>query len=88
VIRHGVLAASRGGKVKTLLQSVAIGLFLLPPWALVRDLAWAVMLAAIVVGVATGVDYVGRALSLRRRSTPRVPASAAVAGAPPARRSA
>ena len=30
VIRHGVIAASRGGKVKTLLQAVAIGLFVLP----------------------------------------------------------
>ena len=30
VIRRGVLAASRGGKVKTLLQAVAIGLYLLP----------------------------------------------------------
>ena len=30
VIRHGVIAASRGGKVKTLLQAVAIGLYVLP----------------------------------------------------------
>jgi CDP-diacylglycerol--glycerol-3-phosphate 3-phosphatidyltransferase len=74
--------------VKTLLQAVAIGLFLLPPWAAVRDLAWVVMLAAIVVGVVTGVDYVGRALSLRRRAAPRVPAGAPIAAAPPRQRSA
>src|SRR5829696_4752638 len=30
VIRHGVIAASRGGKAKTVVQSVAIGLYLLP----------------------------------------------------------
>ena len=30
VIRHGVMPASRGGKVKTLLQGVAIGLLVLP----------------------------------------------------------
>ena len=30
VIRHGVMPASRGGKVKTLLQAVAIGLLVLP----------------------------------------------------------
>ena len=30
VIRHGVIPASRGGKVKTLLQAVAIGLYVLP----------------------------------------------------------
>ena len=30
VIRHGVIPASRGGKLKTLLQTVAIGLYVLP----------------------------------------------------------
>ena len=30
VIRHGVMPASRGGKVKTVLQAVAIGLYVLP----------------------------------------------------------
>jgi CDP-diacylglycerol--glycerol-3-phosphate 3-phosphatidyltransferase len=88
VIRHGVLAASRGGKVKTLLQAVAIGMFLLPPWTVLRDAAWAVMIAAIVVGTATGVDYVGRAMSLRRRATPRVASGTAIVSAPPSQRSA
>ncbi len=31
VIRSGVIPASRGGKLKTLVQSVAIGLFVLAP---------------------------------------------------------
>src|SRR5262249_11353947 len=31
VIRHGVIPASRGGKLKTLLQAVATGLFILIP---------------------------------------------------------
>jgi CDP-diacylglycerol---glycerol-3-phosphate 3-phosphatidyltransferase len=75
VIRHGVIAASRGGKVKTLLQTVAIGLFVLPPYAWLRDIAWVVMIAAIVVAVLTGLDYVGRALRLRRAAhAARVPA--------------
>ena len=30
VIRHGVIAASRGGKIKTVLQMIAIGLYILP----------------------------------------------------------
>lgn len=30
VIKHGVIPASRGGKLKTLVQAVAIGLFILP----------------------------------------------------------
>ena len=66
VIRHGVIPASRGGKLKTLLQAVAIGLFVLPHWDWLRDIAWPVMVAAIIVGVVTGVDYVGRAVRLRR----------------------
>lgn len=66
VIRHGVIPASRGGKLKTLLQAVAIGLFVLPHWAWLRDIAWVVMVAALIVTVVTGVDYVGRAVRLRR----------------------
>ena len=66
VIRHGVIPASRGGKLKTLLQAVAIGLFVLPPYVWLRDIAWTVMVAAIIVALATGVDYVGRAVRLRR----------------------
>ena len=30
VLRHGIIAASRGGKAKTLVQMIAIGLYLLP----------------------------------------------------------
>jgi len=71
VIRHGVLPASRGGKLKTLLQTVAIGLFVLPPWGWLRDAAWVVMIAAIVVALVTGADYVNRAITLRRTSRGR-----------------
>jgi CDP-diacylglycerol--glycerol-3-phosphate 3-phosphatidyltransferase len=70
VIRHGVIPASRGGKIKTLLQAVAIGLFVLIPalgsW--LTPIAWAFMVVAVVVALATGVDYVARALRLRRES--------------------
>ncbi len=67
VIRRGVIAASRGGKLKTLLQVVAICLSVLPatlsPPSIVREL---VMAAAVVVTVVTGVDYVQQAMRLRR----------------------
>jgi CDP-diacylglycerol--glycerol-3-phosphate 3-phosphatidyltransferase len=66
VIRHGVMAASRGGKVKTVVQAVAIGLYLLPIahfWGSVR---WWLMGVALIVTLATGVDYVARAVRLRR----------------------
>ena len=68
VIRHGVLPASWGGKVKTFLQAVAIGLFVLPLHGLLLWVAWAVMAAALAITVATGVDYVFRAWSLRQNS--------------------
>jgi len=65
VIRRGVIAASRGGKLKTLLQVVAIALYVLPgPPAAVREV---VMAAAVAVTVVTGIDYGVRAVRLRRR---------------------
>jgi CDP-diacylglycerol--glycerol-3-phosphate 3-phosphatidyltransferase len=68
VIRHGVIPASRGGKVKTLLQSVALGLYVLPLPTALHPFTLAVMLLALVVTYVTGVDYVLRALRLRRTS--------------------
>jgi CDP-diacylglycerol--glycerol-3-phosphate 3-phosphatidyltransferase len=70
VIRHGVIPASRGGKYKTFLQSVAIGLYLLPLDDALATLAAWVMGAALVLTVVTGVDYVARALALRRAAEP------------------
>jgi CDP-diacylglycerol--glycerol-3-phosphate 3-phosphatidyltransferase len=67
VIRHGVIPASRGGKTKTFVQTLAIGLYLLPLPAVVDPLLWTVMAAAVVLTVVTGVDYVARALRLRAR---------------------
>jgi CDP-diacylglycerol--glycerol-3-phosphate 3-phosphatidyltransferase len=70
VLRHGVIAASRGGKLKTLVQSVAIGFYLLPLGAWWPDMAvtrtrWTLMAAALALTVITGGDYVLRALRLR-----------------------
>ena len=77
VIRRGVIAASRGGKAKTLLQVIAISLYLLPatlsPPAIVRELF---MAAAVVVTVVTGVDYVVQAMRLRRSQSGRSEAAA------------
>jgi CDP-diacylglycerol--glycerol-3-phosphate 3-phosphatidyltransferase len=71
VIHRGVIAASRGGKAKTLLQVIAIALFVLPgPPVALRDL---VMAAAVIVTLATGVDYGVRAVRLRRRPMPGQP---------------
>ncbi|GFG76371.1 CDP-diacylglycerol--glycerol-3-phosphate 3-phosphatidyltransferase [Mycobacterium botniense] len=58
VLRRGVVPASWGGKLKTLVQAVAIGLFVLPVSGTWLVVATAVMVAAVVLTVVTGVDYV------------------------------
>ena len=66
VIRHGVIAASRGGKVKTILQVLAIALYVVPgPPAVLREV---VMGLAVAVTLVTGADYAIRAIHLRSRS--------------------
>ncbi|EKF24086.1 CDP-diacylglycerol--glycerol-3-phosphate 3-phosphatidyltransferase [Mycolicibacterium hassiacum DSM 44199] len=82
VLRHGVIPASRGGKLKTLTQAVAIGLFVLPLHALPGlwlTVAWAIMWVAVVLTVLTGVDYVVSAI---RDSRARPVLEAPVQGAP------
>ena len=66
VIRRGVIAASRGGKLKTLLQSVAIGLYILPLSGWLHAAATVLLYAALVVTVITAFDYIARAVRLRR----------------------
>jgi CDP-diacylglycerol--glycerol-3-phosphate 3-phosphatidyltransferase len=66
VIRYGVIPASRGGKIKTMLQGVGLGLYVLPLTGWVHEIAVAVMAVAIVVTLVTGGDYVFRALAVRR----------------------
>lgn len=69
VLRYVVIPASRGGKAKTVLQSIGLGLFVLPldhlPEA-VTVVAWVVLGAAVVLTVVTGVDYVRRGWQVRR----------------------
>jgi len=69
MLRYLVLPASRGGKVKTVLQSVAIGMYLLPLGHLpgwLSVVAAVLMAAAVVVTVVTGVDYLRAAARIRR----------------------
>jgi len=77
VIRHGVIAASRGGKAKTVVQSLAIGLYILPLTGLLASARWWLMAAALLLTLATGIDYVYRALTLRRTSARAMRAAAA-----------
>jgi CDP-diacylglycerol---glycerol-3-phosphate 3-phosphatidyltransferase len=69
VIRRGVIAASQGGKLKTMLQIIAICLYVLPPSLGVPALAKEVVMgAALVVTLVTGVDYTVRAMRMGRSS--------------------
>ncbi len=75
VLRHGIIPASRGGKAKTLVQTVAVGLYVLPLLELtgasptVDTIRVAVMAVTIALTVITGFDYVLRAARLRSTST-------------------
>jgi CDP-diacylglycerol--glycerol-3-phosphate 3-phosphatidyltransferase len=68
VIRHGVIASSRGGKLKTVVQALAIGLYILPLTGVLASARWWLMAGAVLLTVLTGADYVYRALTLRRTS--------------------
>ncbi|MFC7488102.1 CDP-diacylglycerol--glycerol-3-phosphate 3-phosphatidyltransferase [Knoellia sp. CPCC 206453] len=73
VIRHGIMAAGRGGKLKTLLQALALGFFVIPRFSLpfsqaLDAIAWVTLVAALVLTVVTGVDYAIDALRLRQTS--------------------
>ncbi len=68
VIEHGVIPASRGGKLKTVVQTVAIAMYLadvpLAWWSTVSAVAMAL---AVILTIVTGLDYVVRAVRLRRQ---------------------
>jgi CDP-diacylglycerol--glycerol-3-phosphate 3-phosphatidyltransferase len=72
VLSDRVIPASPGGKLKTILQAVALSSWLVPTWLLLGEwvftLNWVLMGAAIVVTVTTGLDYVVKGLR-----SPRVP---------------
>jgi CDP-diacylglycerol--glycerol-3-phosphate 3-phosphatidyltransferase len=64
VIRHGVMPAGRGGKAKTVLQALAVTLYLLPLPASWHPVEVVVMAVAVTVTVVTGVDYLVKAWRL------------------------
>ncbi len=70
VVRTAVIPASPGGRVKTVVQIVAITMLLvplggIPAWAF---LAHAALLVALVLTVVTGIDYVVKVLRMVRQS--------------------
>ncbi|WP_103503028.1 MULTISPECIES: CDP-diacylglycerol--glycerol-3-phosphate 3-phosphatidyltransferase [Streptomyces] len=71
VIRFGVIPASRGGKAKTLAQGIAVGMYILALTGPLATLRWWVMAVAVVLTIATGLDYVRQAVRLRRAGRAR-----------------
>lgn len=72
VIEHGVIAASRGGKAKTLAQTIAITMYLVQipsnsvlsdPWSIAQVIA---MTIAVFLTVVTALFYVRTVLRIRR----------------------
>jgi CDP-diacylglycerol--glycerol-3-phosphate 3-phosphatidyltransferase len=77
LIREGVvLPAGRGGKLKTAVQTLALGLLIMPlrmldgGWDLIGDIGWWVgmvaMGAAVLLTVGTGLDYIRDTVKARR----------------------
>lgn len=73
MLRDRVIPASRGGKLKTVVQAVAISLALLPLWNLVGEWVHVVntvlMSAAVVLTVVTGIDYLVQAWRQNRAAS-------------------
>jgi CDP-diacylglycerol--glycerol-3-phosphate 3-phosphatidyltransferase len=66
VIKQGVIPASRGGKLKTIMQIVAISFYLLPLPNSVSLLAEILMYVAVILTLATAVDYIMKAIMTDR----------------------
>ena len=68
VIRHGVMPAGRGGKTKTVLQTVTLVLLMLP---LPESWSWfttTLLTITVIVTLATGLDYLMSAIRMRQTS--------------------
>lgn len=68
IAKYGIMAANKGGKAKTLTQSLALilfslGLQFLPGW--IQVVAWILAWAALVLTVVTGLDYLRHAWKIR-----------------------
>lgn len=67
--KHQVMAANKGGKAKTVTQTLALIIFVLGLWWLpgpVQVIGWILMWAALILTVVTGIDYVRQAITIVR----------------------
>ena len=68
VLKYGVMAANRGGKLKTVMQSIAIVMYLLPLPSWLHVVGVVVMWVALILTLLTGLDYCWEAYRLRKRA--------------------
>jgi CDP-diacylglycerol--glycerol-3-phosphate 3-phosphatidyltransferase len=61
VLRHGVIPASRGGKLKALSQNIAVAACILPLAGVAASVRMPLLLLAVVATVVTGLDYAASA---------------------------
>ena len=66
--RHGMIPASRGGKLKSLTQNLAVTLYLLPLAGPPASLRLPVLLVAVAATVLTGLDYARQGIRLHARA--------------------
>ncbi|GAB2899381.1 CDP-diacylglycerol--glycerol-3-phosphate 3-phosphatidyltransferase [Neomicrococcus lactis] len=72
MLNRAVMPANKGGKLKTVLQTVGIAILLLP---ISHDLSWLwwigtiIMLIAMAITVVTGIDYVRQAIKISKDQT-------------------
>jgi CDP-diacylglycerol--glycerol-3-phosphate 3-phosphatidyltransferase len=73
MLRDRVIPASRGGKLKTVVQAVAISFALVPFWLVLGEwihvVSTVLMSAAVVLTVVTGLDYLVQAWRQNRART-------------------
>ena len=74
MLKYQVMAANRGGKLKTATQALAIimfclGLWRVPIWVVV--IAWSVMIVAFALTILTGLFYLRDAWRIRRDAVSR-----------------
>ncbi|MEP6561033.1 MAG: CDP-diacylglycerol--glycerol-3-phosphate 3-phosphatidyltransferase [Nakamurella sp.] len=68
VLRYGVISASPGGKAKTFVQIIAIGLYILPLPSIFYWVQVGAMTLALLLTVITGIDYIARAWTVYTRA--------------------
>ncbi|WP_233120656.1 CDP-diacylglycerol--glycerol-3-phosphate 3-phosphatidyltransferase [Tessaracoccus sp. ZS01] len=70
IAKYGIMAANKGGKLKTLTQTFALIIFSLGVHMLpgpVEFIGWLLMWAALILTVVTGFDYLRHAWVIRRK---------------------